>query len=107
MEIVKKRQHRSRDEVVSLFNETYSRHGGRVDQAAAILGMSPSSLDRALFRAKKDGVEVTFISYTRPGKNKKRPDMALVAGGVEPAAESYEETVPVRSSVLYGAGEAS
>ena len=49
-----------RDVVVSEFLHTYARHGGRITLAAAILGMTPHALQRALYRARKDGERVTF-----------------------------------------------
>jgi hypothetical protein len=49
-----------RDLVVSEFMHTYGRHGGRITLAARILGMTPHALQRALYRARKDGEQVTF-----------------------------------------------
>ena len=47
--------------VVSEFQHTYTRHGGRVSIAAPILGMRNEALARALFRARKNGYDVRFI----------------------------------------------
>jgi hypothetical protein len=65
-------KNRTRAEVVADFNLTRDRHHGRVAEAAALMNMTPSALDRALFRAKAAGVDVDFVSYTRPNKNRKR-----------------------------------
>ena len=50
-----------RDVVVSEFEHTRVRHGGRVSIAAPILGMSNEALARALFRARQSGYDVNFI----------------------------------------------
>jgi hypothetical protein len=46
--------------VISEFQHTYSRHGGSVSAAASILGMTPVALQRALYRARKDGERIEF-----------------------------------------------
>ena len=49
-----------RDVVVSEFLHTFDRHRGRITVAAPILGMTPHALQRALYRARKDGQSLTF-----------------------------------------------
>jgi uncharacterized damage-inducible protein DinB len=46
------------DDLLAEYEHTWDRHRGQVSVAAAILGMKPASLSRALYRARKRGIEV-------------------------------------------------
>ena len=52
-------------ELVAEFNWTRTRHGGRIDLAAPIFGVSAAALARRLQRARKAGHYVDFIDTTR------------------------------------------
>ena len=54
------RQRMSNEELVAEFEWTRPRHGGDITVAAAIFGMTPEGIERALYRARKRGVEVEF-----------------------------------------------
>lgn len=56
----------SRKQVLEEFERNRYLHDGDVVKAARLLDMSPAALDRALYRAKKDGIEITFKPYSRP-----------------------------------------
>lgn len=60
-----------RDLVISEFKHTWSRHGGRISIAAPILGMTPHALQRALYRARKDGVDVRFFDDVKWWRNQR------------------------------------
>ena len=47
-------------DLVQEFNHTRPRHGGVVDFAAPILGMSTAALEMAPRRARKSGIPVTY-----------------------------------------------
>lgn len=49
---------RSRAEVLRDYEETWDEHRGNLHAAAARLGMTKTALERALYRARKDGVQV-------------------------------------------------
>jgi ABC-type molybdate transport system permease subunit len=57
--------------VVSEFRHTYGRHGGRITVAAPILGMTPTALSRALYRARKDGERVEFFDDVKVWRNQR------------------------------------
>jgi hypothetical protein len=61
-----------RDLVLAEFEHTRGRHGGHVSLAAPILGMSMDALSRALFRAKRDGIDVRFINDVKAAKREQR-----------------------------------
>lgn len=58
----------SREEMLRIFEDTRPIHHGKIDQAAPILGMTEESLERALYRARKAGVDVAFTAYSRRTK---------------------------------------
>lgn len=49
-----------RAELVAEFRHTWDRHHGSVVIAAGILDMTPMALSRALYRARKAGVQLRF-----------------------------------------------
>lgn len=58
------RRRKCTHEIVEEFNHTWDRHGGSLDVAAPILGMTPDSLARALYRAINRGVDVKRFQNT-------------------------------------------
>lgn len=63
---------RLRADVLDDFNWTQADHGGVISVAADRLGMSPAALSRALYRARADGVAVTFIDDVWQAMNRSR-----------------------------------
>ena len=54
----------SPQDLVNEFMWTWTRHHGKVTVAARIFGMEPLSFVQRLKRARKSGVEVTFVDDT-------------------------------------------
>lgn len=54
----------SPQDLVNEFMWTWPRHNGKVTVAARIFGMQPLSFVQRLKRARKSGVEVTFVDDT-------------------------------------------
>lgn len=54
-----------RHEIAAEFKHTWPRHRGSVRQAASIFDMTPEALVRALYRAKRDGIDVRFIDDSK------------------------------------------
>lgn len=48
--------------VIAEFEHTRPRHGGRVEFAAPILNVSEALLEQLLYRAKRHGVDVKFMT---------------------------------------------
>jgi hypothetical protein len=46
------------DELIAEYEHTWDRHRGRISVAAEILGMTPNSLSRAIYRARQRGIDV-------------------------------------------------
>ena len=53
-----------REQMLKEFERTRDFHHGRVEVAAALLGLKPESLARALYRARKAGVSVAFTQQS-------------------------------------------
>ena len=49
---------KTRDQWLPLYEETWDRHRGNLHLAAPILGMTKTALERAIYRARKAGVQV-------------------------------------------------
>lgn len=54
------RKRMSNDELVAEFEWTRPRHGGDITVAAGIFGMTAEGIERALYRARKRGIDVQF-----------------------------------------------
>jgi DNA-binding NtrC family response regulator len=52
----------TREELIHEFKWTWGRHRGRTSIAAEILGIKENTLERALSRARKDGVAIEFTT---------------------------------------------
>lgn len=61
-----------REDVVAEFLHTWDRHGGKVSIAAGILEMTPVALSRALYRARKDGVDLRFLNDVKAWNNSQK-----------------------------------
>lgn len=66
--ILVKSTQRKRSDVIRQFEDTRSIHNGDVSKAAEVMGMSPSALDRALYRAKKAGWEGEFKCLSKKSR---------------------------------------
>ena len=52
------------EELVEEFEWTRTRHGGYLELAAPIFGLSPEALEKRLRRARKNGIPVEFSVAT-------------------------------------------
>ena len=60
-----RRTYMTRSELVEEWQHTFDRHGGRVSQAATLLGTTPIALTRRLYRMKTAGYELRFIDDSK------------------------------------------
>ena len=59
---------RKRENVIEEFEELRPRHNGVIVDAAPMMGMTPNALERALYRARKNGYEGKFKCQSKPAK---------------------------------------
>ena len=102
-------KHQKMDDVLVRFEDSRNSHGGVIEHAAQILGMSKSALERALYRAKAKGSQIHFTNSAKKAQYDRRPtvDDAIAMRDSQPATvEHYhEEPLPPRATAVYGTGD--
>lgn len=66
-----------RSEVLFMFEQTRSTHGGVITPAARAMNMKPETLSRALHRARKDGYNVVFTTKFSRARYEAQPVVTI------------------------------